>query len=464
MIRASQQPSSRQTSKASIFLKFPTRLAVGFIFLVGAQHVAPQFIGQLTANAQSSSKPAPQPKTQKLANPLNDYLDEAKQAIDTNNFEAAIAPLQKFLAEKPDVAYAHFQLAYAYTALKRIDEARTEYQQAIVLDPKMAEAYLNLGILLLANDPPSSLAPLRKAVELLPSQSRPRFLLGIALERDGDLPAAAESMEGAAHLDPHDLDTLTHLADIYLQLKRPADATAKFREVLALQKDNAPALLGLAKCLDDERSPETADAYRSYLAAHPEDSVARARLVRLLLDHQQYDVAIAELDRADPGGAPSLDSLRMRADIQIGQKKWDDAIATLQRAIALAPSDAQLHGGLGRVYLQKRDFPSAEKELKAALQIDGNNIVYWKDLSSTYYLGGNCPAALNALDVVAKAETPSAGTWFIRALCLDKLNQYQPALEAYQKFLDLDKDKNPNQVWQAQQRSKVLRRKLEEKR
>jgi len=102
--------------------------------------------------------------------------------------------------------------------------------------------------------------------------------------------------------------------------------------------------------------------------------------------------------------------------------------------------------------------------LKAALLIDHNNIVYWKDLSSTYYFSKNYPAALAAMDVVAKAETPGPGAWFIRALCYDNLNQFQPALEAYQKFLDLDKDKNPDQVWQAQQRSKVLRRKLEEKR
>jgi hypothetical protein len=40
----------------------------------------------------------------------------------------------------------------------------------------------------------------------------------------------------------------------------------------------------------------------------------------------------------------------------------------------------------------------------------------------------------------------------------------QPAFDAYQKFLELAPDKNSNQVWQAQQRSKVLRRLLDQKR
>ncbi|MGB8322284.1 MAG: tetratricopeptide repeat protein, partial [Candidatus Acidiferrum sp.] len=160
---------------------------------------------------------------------------------------------------------------------------------------------------------------------------------------------------------------------------------------------------------------------------------------------------------------PTLETLKLPADIQNGQKKIDDAIVTLQQAIALAPQDAQLHGGLGRLYLQKRDFPDAEKELKIALQFDRNNLTYWKDLSSTYYLGGNCPATLSTLDLIAKAETPNPGAWFIRALCYDKLEQVQPALDAYHKFLELDQNRNPDQVWQANQRIHVLQKMAEKK-
>jgi tetratricopeptide (TPR) repeat protein len=114
--------------------------------------------------------------------------------------------------------------------------------------------------------------------------------------------------------------------------------------------------------------------------------------------------------------------------------------------------------------MQKHGFSSAEKELRAALQLDGKNLAYWKDLSSTFYLSGNYAATLGTLDEIAKVEQPAAGTWFIRALCYDKLKQVKPALEAYQRFLDLDQEKNPDQVWQARERSKVLRRMLEQKR
>src|SRR5229473_3540714 len=157
---------------------------------------------QSSPSPQSSKCKSPvQSKTQKVANPLNDLLEEAQRDIDKSEFEAAIGPLQKIIADQPEFAYAHFQLAYVYTALKKTDEARTEYGRTIAIDPKMSEAYLNLGMMLLdKQEDAAAIPPLRKAVELLPSQSRPRYLLAVAQDRSGDRAGAAESFEALLHL------------------------------------------------------------------------------------------------------------------------------------------------------------------------------------------------------------------------------------------------------------------------
>ncbi len=449
----------RRARRVAIFL---VRAA---ICLAGAQYVAPHLGNQLCARARSAASQAVQSKSQKLANPLNDLLDEAQRNIDKNDFEAAIPPLQKFLAEKPDIAYGHFQLAYVYTALKRTDEARAEYERSIALDPKMSEAYLNLGVLLLdKHEYAAAIVPLRKAVDLLPAQSHPRSLLAVAQDGSGDKAGAAETLHAVLRLDPKDLNAINYLGWSAINNGKPAEAEGQFRRALEIDPHAPGALKGLAESLDAQKRPEATDAYRSYLVQAPNDSEARARLIHLLVDQEKYDEALAELDHSGSGKPDSLESLKLRADIQIAQKKPDAAIATLHQAIALSPKNAQLLGGLGRIEMQKRDFPAAERELKAALQIEPNNLVYWKDLGSTYYLSGNCPATLATLDLIAKAEPPGAASWFVRALCYDKLHQFRPALEAYQKFLDMDQGKNPDQVWQAQQRSKVLKHMLEEKR
>src|SRR5258707_2489799 len=447
--------------KRAHFLLFATRIFLcGGLFVVAAQHAAP-----LLGNQSPNSKPAVQSKSQKVANPLNDLLDEAQRDIDSKNFEAAIVPLQKVIAEQPEFAYAHFQLAYVYTALKKTDEARAEYGRTIAIDPKMSEAYLNLGMMVLGNkEEGAAIAPLRKAVELLPAQSRPRYLLAVAQDRSGDRAGAAESFEALLHLDPNDITAIDYLGWGALRKGNPEEAEAKFRHALEVQPNGAEARRGLAQSLDAQKKPEAAGAYRDYLDLMPGDSEARARLIHLLVEQKENDAALVELDRLDEGQQPTVDSLKLRADVQIAGKKWDESIVTLQQALALVPNDAQLHGGLGRILLQKRDFSAAEKELRIAMRLDGKNLDYWKDLSSTFFLGGNYPATLAALDDIAKMEQPGAGAWFVRAICYEKLNQPTLLSQVYLKFLELDQDKNPDQVWQAKERSKVLQRMLERKR
>lgn len=401
---------------------------------------------------------------QKVANPLNDLLDEARRAIDARNFQAAVPPLEKFLAEKEDFAYAHFQLGYAYTGLGRNQEARAQYERAMALDPKMAEAALNLGILLLSDEPPAAAAPLERAVALLPAESRPRSLLGLAYEKAGDAKRAAEAYAAALALDPRDAQTSLRLGQLLLREGRPGEAEARFRAVLSSDPQSRPALLGLAESLEAAKKAEAAGAYRDYLKLEPGDAGARRRLVNLLVAGQQADEALAELDAAEKGAAPSLESLKLRADILIARKKWDQAVAVLKQALALDGGDAALHGGLGRIYLEQRDFPGAERELRAALRLDPANLAFLKDLATTHYLGGNYPAALAALDEIAKREAATPGELFVRALCYDKLQQSRAALDAYQRFLEADQNRNPDQVWQAEQRIIVLKKTLEKKR
>ena len=134
------------------------------ILLAALLMIAPAF-GQTGASGNSTPKSQSAPagvRRQKLANPLNELLDEAQRDMDKKDFAAAIDPLQKFIAEQPDVAYGHFQLAYAFTALHKSAEARAEYERALAIDPKMAEAYLNLGVLLIDSDAAASVTNLRK--------------------------------------------------------------------------------------------------------------------------------------------------------------------------------------------------------------------------------------------------------------------------------------------------------------
>src|SRR5258708_27346618 len=101
------------------------------------QHAAALKVTQAPAGTPSSRpKPSVQSKVQKVANPLNDLLEEAQRDIDKGNFEAAIAPLPRVIAGQPDSSYAHFELAYVYTAPKKTDEAGAEVRRPLAIARK----------------------------------------------------------------------------------------------------------------------------------------------------------------------------------------------------------------------------------------------------------------------------------------------------------------------------------------
>ena len=131
---------------------------------------------------------------------LNNFLAEAQTSLDAKDYATAAKDYQSYLEKKPEDAAVHFQLGYAYTAMQKLDDAKLQYQKAIELNPKMSEAYLNLGLALMDSDPGAAIAPLQKATELLPNQQRARFALGVAYERSNQPAQAVEQYRAAENL------------------------------------------------------------------------------------------------------------------------------------------------------------------------------------------------------------------------------------------------------------------------
>jgi len=408
---------------------------------------------------------AQQTRVQHIPDPDRDLkllLVQGQNALDKKDYAAAADIFRKYLAQKPDDASAHFQLAYACTSLQQLDAAMDEYRKAASLDPQMAAAQLNLGLLLLDKDPAAAIEPLRKAVELKPDQARLHFILGWALERTNQLSEAIREYEQAEKLDARNFDIHFSLARALLGSNRAPEAEAEFRAALELKPDSSPAHLGLAESLIAQKKPElAAEELAKYVSQHPEDSGSRVQLASVLFDVGKTDEAMAQLDQA--AGPDSLTALKLRAEIAMSQKKYDAAAAALKKALTLAPRDEDLRARLGHALLESRDYQGALRELTEALRANPPDIDVLRDWMAAQYLSGNYEAALAALDLLAKRETPTDRTWFIRATCYDKLSRKADALEAYQKFLSLHASTDDDNYFVATARVRTLTRELKEK-
>lgn len=422
----------------------------------------------LPAYAQAPKPPAKQTQATRTRtpHPLQALLDRAEKALAEEQFAVAIAALEKFLAEQPDDPYAHFHLGYAHTGLKQWPQAIAAYRRATELKPDMAAAHLNLGLILYEHKSPAASIPsLRRASELLANEARPHFLLGAALERSGKHAEAIVEYRAAAALDSRDADTQLALGRALLSTGKPANAEAAFRRALELDSQNSGARLGLAQSLIEQKKPAQAAAeLEAFLTAQPDNAEAWRQLATLHLESEDYEKALAALDRADAvGQPPAAPSLLLRADIYQRRHRIDDAIATLATLLQQQPQDASLHARLGRLHLEKRDFPAAERELLAALRLDSSSLDALRDLASVYYLAEKYDAALSVMDRIEQREPPRAFSWFIRATCYDKLLRKAEAVAAYEQFLALDDGREPSRGIQARARVRTLKRELENK-
>ena len=417
---------------------------------------------QTSAPANSPSSPSkPQQAPALGADPLAPLLAQAQDALDRQDFAAAIPLLEKIAAAKPADALPHFELGFANSGLKKNPEAIAEYRRAISLDPNLAPAHLNLGLALLDSDAAAAEAYFRRAAQLLPGQARPLYLLAEALERSGRRPEAIEQYRAALALAPKDDVILFALARALLAGGQTSAAESDFRQLLALKPDSAPAQLGLAESLlSQQKTAQAVDAFREYLLKVPDDRRARFKRAVALQDLNRFDESLRELDLLDEGAPPGAESLKLRGSIYLQQKKWTDAAASFQKAVAASPADPQLHLWMGQTKMELHDYTAAENELRRSLELAPANSDALRQLVGVYYLSGRYQATLSTLDLLAQHETPAPLDWFFRALSCDKLGRKPEAAAAYQKFLELDRGGRPDQEFQAQARLRLLLREL----
>jgi tetratricopeptide (TPR) repeat protein len=452
----------RTTSFSKLLARYalPTALAV----LCGISFSFPALAQSAGSSHKHASAADPEAQT------LNRLLADAQSAIARQDYDTAAQNYQDYLAKKPDDAEVHFNLGYVYTAMQRPDDAKAEYEKAVALDPddpKMAPAYQNLGLTLLPKDPAAAVDPLQHAATLAPQDARTKWLLGMALENSGKLEPAIEQYQDAEKLNAKDFDTRLALGHALIAAGRPADAEPELREALTLRPDGPDVdrvHLELAQCLIAQKKNEAAaEELAAYLQEHPDDVARRLDRASLLIDASKYDEALAELDRAANGKPETLSALQLRAHIFYEEKRWDDLIPVLQKAEAFAPKDPSIPAQLGEVYLQKKDYPDAARTLITAYNLKPGALDVLTELVGAEYQAGDYAGALQGLDLLAKQRDLPAPSWYIRASCYDKLGQPVQALDAYQRFLQLNTDQNSDMYFAAAARARELAREVHDK-
>ncbi len=389
-----------------------------------------------------------------------DFAAEGLKALDEHRYEAAAEDFRKAIEADPKDYSFHFNLALAYSFLHRDADGIAEYRKTLELKPGLFEAELNGGILLLRQKNPGEALPLLEdAARQKPGEFRPRYYLAEAQLQIGDAAKAEESYRKALGVNPKSAAAELGLGRALARLDRLADAVPHFRQAASLDAGYRDALLELADLYEKHKQTDDALAlYREF----PDDAAAQERAGELLLENQKYAEAIAGLRQAYQTDPTQANRVAL-ALAYLFHEERDKALPLLKEAAAAEPANYDVRMAYGRALRDSRQFPAAAAEFRDAVKLKPTDAASWRDYADMAYMAGDLPTALAAFEKARDLGEDTAGNCFLRAIILDKLKQLKPALEAYQRFLSMSQGKNPNQEWQAGERSKTLKRELEKK-
>lgn len=391
-----------------------------------------------------------------LFSPQQDSLSDALKAIDANQPNAAETLLRQAVAADPKNIEAHFNLALALSLQQMDDDAIAEYRKTLELQPGLYQADLNLGMLLLRNKrAPEALSVLKEAAESQKT-ARADLYYAQALFETGDRVQAEQQFQTAIALDPKSAAAHAGLARGLVADLKFTEAAEHFRTAASLDPAYREGLLELAAAYEKAGMPsEAMDIYRQF----PDNAAAKERLAQYLVDHGKAAAAIPDLELAVKK-SPSVANRLALADAYKLNKQPDRVIEQLQFAVAAEPANYDLRMDLGRELRDAHKPAEAETQFTAAGRIRPDSVKVWNELATLYVVNGDYLKGLAALDRVRALGQELPGDFFFRGICLDRLRQLKPAIEAYRQFLATDGNKMPDQEFQARQRIRIMESEL----
>jgi Flp pilus assembly protein TadD len=146
---------------------------------------------------------------------------------------------------------------------------------------------------------PEAVALLRRSIALRPTFARTHYGLGLALAQTGDFEAALAAHRRAIELAPELSEAHGRIGDLLLRRGRRNDAAAAYELAFAAAPESSEGLLCAAKAMIAlDRPREAEERLRQLLARDPSISEAHLALGHLLNEAGRFDEAAASFEQS----------------------------------------------------------------------------------------------------------------------------------------------------------------------
>jgi tetratricopeptide (TPR) repeat protein len=276
-------------------------------------------------------------------------------------WQGAIESYEQAVALKQDYPKAYFNLGLIYDRNGQLEEAIQNYRKAIEYNRNYTKAYSNLGcVLAKQKNFEAAIEVFQQAVVLNPVWATLHNNMGQVWLAQGQVDKAIEAYRKAIKLDPQMVLAHHNLGRLWLQQQNYAAAIECLEKVIALEPNNVAAYSECGSAFMAQSKPDKAmECFRQAIALQPIFVEAYCRKALFL---KEEDL----LDRAKIACARFLQALQQQLDLgQIYQYLW------------------QTYCYLGDVWFEYGGYKQAEVYYEKALEIKPNDVDRYLSL-------GNC--------------------------------------------------------------------------
>jgi tetratricopeptide (TPR) repeat protein len=281
------------------------------------------------------------------ADPKNTRAQEMRAALqlETGNpqeIQAAINSLQAAVGQDARNPVLRFSLGRALWAKGQPDQARTQFQEAVRLQPNYVQARLALAELNLGRgDANAALQDANEALKMDERNLPAKLIRSAALVRVGNLAQARADLDQTVKDFPQSRDAVLQMAGLDLAEKKYKDAESIYTKL----RDTAPA----------------------------GDLRASVGLSETYAQAGQFDKAIQVL-KAESDKRPDIVALHTAiGNIAYRAESYDLAIQQFQTVLKSAPDSGDTYVRLAQAYRMKGDMPTAVGYYQKARELRPND-------------------------------------------------------------------------------------------
>jgi tetratricopeptide (TPR) repeat protein len=356
------------------------------------------------------------------------YATIAGESTDGGEYiNQAISAYKAAIAADPRASTIVDELADFYIQFNRLQQARTEAEDAIQRNPNDVAAHRLL-----------SRVYLRMIGGGQGKQPDP-----VAIRR------ATEEFQKVTELDPRDVTAWVVLGQLQAASGNLDGATKSLDKALAIDPDNEDALVSRAQVYSD-RGDDKAAADMFERAAQKNPSAASwARLAGTYEQLKEYELAAEAVNKALALNPPNADELKKAlASYLLSAGKYQEAADAFESIAADNPDDAEAWLRLSQLNIQLGNLPKAREAAEKAMSLEPDNLQISYNEASLLQAEGKPRDAIRALrSVIDKSARPnySASQKAGRIDLLEKLavmnrmlDQPTEAVAAYREIIALD--------------------------